>query len=82
MVPWGLYLGPTTLPCSSGMVAFINRGTPMYTPKYYNPYCTDSKEKVPLVLGSPYMIKLVIVVLQYGLNMILIIQDPVRRENQ
>ena len=54
----------------------------MYTPKCYNPYCRDSKEKVPLFLGSPYMIKLVIVVLQYGLNMILSIQDPVRRENQ
>ena len=38
------------------MVVSINRETPIYTPKYYNPYYGDPQNGVPLVLGNPQML--------------------------
>ena len=38
---------PTTL-CEVSQ----NRGTPIFTPKYYNPYYGDP-QKIPLILGNP-----------------------------
>ena len=36
------------------MVISQNRGTPIQTPKYYNPYYGDPK-KVPLILGNSHI---------------------------
>ena len=39
------------------MVVSLNRGTPIWTPKYCNPYHGDP-QKCALILGNPYMINI------------------------
>ena len=47
-------LGTTLLnPGERDMVVSANKGTPIYTPIYYNPHYGDH-EKVPVISGNPH----------------------------